>query len=117
MVGGDGLARPWRQGGPMAGATARTSRWWVFRPPDSAGAIYGTIATMAVIAGAARGSSHGRVLALAVGTVFVFWLAHVYAHALAHHLRGARRLDWPAVTAAMAEERTMLEAPAVMFLL
>ena len=65
----------------MAEATARTSRWWVFRPPDSAGGIYGTIATMAVIAGAARGSSHGRVLALAVGTVAVFWLAHVYAHA------------------------------------
>jgi hypothetical protein len=106
-----------KQGAPMARATARISRWRAFRPPDSAGAIYGTIATMAVIAGAARGSSHGRVLALAVGTVAVFWLAHVYAHALAHHLRGARRLDWPAITAAMAEERTMLEAPAVMFLL
>jgi hypothetical protein len=60
----------------------------VFRLPDSAGAIYGTIATMAVIAGAARGSSHGRVLALAVGSVAVFWLVHVYAYALAHHLRG-----------------------------
>jgi hypothetical protein len=101
----------------MARATARTSRWWSFRPPDSAGAIYGTIAAMAVITGAARSPSHGRILALAVGTVFVFWLAHVYAHALAHHLRGARRLDWPVVTAAMAEQRPMLEAPAVLFLL
>jgi hypothetical protein len=101
----------------MARATARTSGWWVFRPPDSAGAIYGTIAAMAVIAGAARSPSHGRVLALAVGTVFVFWLAHVYARALAHHLRGARWPDWPAVTAAMAEQRPMLEAPALLFLL
>jgi hypothetical protein len=101
----------------MARVTTRTSRWRAFRPPDSAGAIYGTIAAMAVIAGAARGSSHGRVLALAVGTVFVFWLAHVYAHALAHHLRGARRLEWPVVTAAMAEERTMLAAPALLFVL
>jgi hypothetical protein len=101
----------------MARATARRAGWRAFRAPDSAGAIYGTIAAMAVVAGAARGSSHGRVLALAVATVFVFWLAHVYAHALAHHLRGARRLDWPAVTAAMAEERTMLEAPAPLFLL
>jgi hypothetical protein len=99
----------------MARAPARTFRWGPFRPPDSAGAIYGTIAAMAVIAGAARQPSHGRVLALAVGTVFVFWLAHVYAHALAHHLRGARRLDWSAITAAMSEQRTMLEGPAVLF--
>jgi hypothetical protein len=101
----------------MAESTARSSRWGAFRPPDTAGAIYGTIAAMAVIAGAARSPSHGRVLALAVGTVFVLWLAHVYAHALAHHLRGARRVDWPAVTSAMAEERTMLEAPTLLFLL
>jgi len=80
-LGLEGTAGGQLEGAPMAEATARTSRWWVFRPPDSAGGIYGTIATMAVIAGAARGSSHGRVLALAVGTVAVFWLAHVYAPA------------------------------------
>ena len=93
----------------MARATQRTSRWWALRPPGSAGAIYGTIAAMAVIAGAAREPSHGRVLALAAGTVCVFWLAHVYARALAHHLRGARGVGWPVVTAAMAEQRPMLE--------
>ena len=71
---------------------------------------------MAVIAGAARHPSHGRVLALTVATLAVFWLAHVYAHALAHHLRGAKRLDWTVIRAAMAEERTMLEAPALLFL-
>ena len=101
----------------MAEATARDSRWRAFRAPDTAGAIYGTIAAMAVIAGAARDPSHGRVLALTVATLVVFWLAHVYAHALAHHLRGAKRLDWPVITAAMAEERTMLEAPALLLLL
>jgi hypothetical protein len=101
----------------MAETTARASRWRAFRAPDTAGAIYGTIAAMAVIAGAARHPSHGRVLALAVATLAVFWLAHVYAHALAHHLRGAKRLDWPAIRAAMAEERTMLEAPALLLLL
>ena len=67
--------------------------------------------------GTAHSLSHGRALALTVGTVFVFWLAYVYAHALAHHLRGARRLDWPAVTAAMAEQRAMLEASALLFVL
>jgi hypothetical protein len=101
----------------MAEATARHSRWRAFGAPDTAGAIYGTIAAMAVIAGAARDPSHGRVLALTFATLGVFWLAHVYAHALAHHLRGARRLEWPVVTAAMVEERTMLEAPALLFLL
>jgi hypothetical protein len=36
----------------MSEATARPSRWRIFAP-DSARAIYGTIAAMAVIAGAA----------------------------------------------------------------
>ena len=72
---------------------------------------------MAVIAGAARHPSHGRVLALTVATLAVLWLAQVYAHALAPHLRGVKRLDWTVIRAAMAEERTMLEAPALLFLL
>ena len=88
----------------MAEATTRTSRWRLFRTPESAGAIYGTIAAMAVIAGTAKDAGHGKALALTIATLFVFWLAHVYAHALAHHLRGAKRLDWSAVKAAMAEE-------------
>jgi hypothetical protein len=58
----------------MAEATARDSRWRAFRAPDTAGAIYGTIAAMAVVAGAARHPSHGRVLALMVATLLVFWL-------------------------------------------
>jgi len=41
----------------------------------------------------------------------VFWLAHVYAHALAHHLRGAKRLDWSVVKAAMVEEWALLQGP------
>jgi hypothetical protein len=46
-----------------------------------------------------------------VATLFVFWLAHVYAQALSHHLRGAKRLDWSVVTRAMVEERPLLEGP------
>ena len=94
----------------MAEATARTSRWKVFAP-DTAGAIYGIIAAMAVIAGTASSPSHGKPLTLTVATLFVFWLAHVYAQALSHHLRGARRLEWSVVRAAMAEERPLLEGP------
>ena len=94
----------------MSEATARTSRWWAFAP-DTAGAIYGTIAAMAVIAGTAADPGHGKALSLTVATLFVFWLAHVYAQTLSHHLKGARRLEWPAVKAAMVEERPLLEGP------
>ena len=82
-------------------AGARPSRWRVFAP-GGAGAIYGTIATMAVIAGAAADPAHGRALGLTVATLLVFWLARVYAQSLAHHLQGKTRPGWAAVRAAMA---------------
>jgi hypothetical protein len=88
----------------------RPYRWRVFAP-DTAGAIYGTIVAMAVIAGMAAEPGHAKVLAVTVATLFVFWLAHVYAQTLSHHLRGAKRLEWPAVKAAMAEELPLLEGP------
>ena len=94
----------------MAEATRRPSRWRVFAP-DTAGAIYGTIAAMAVIAGAARDPAHGKALGLTVATLVVFWLAHVYAQTLSHHLRGERAPGWSAVAAAMDEERPLLEGP------
>jgi hypothetical protein len=95
---------------PHAEATAGTSPWWAFAP-DTAGAIYGTIAAMAVIAGTSADPSHAKPLGLTVATLFVFWLAHVYAQALSHHLRGAKRLEWPVVREAMIEERALLEGP------
>jgi hypothetical protein len=94
----------------MSEATARPSRWRVFAP-DTAGAIYGTIISMAVIAGTAADPGHGKPLWLTLATLAVFWLAHVYAQTLSHHLKGAKRLEWPAVKAAMVEERPLLEGP------
>jgi hypothetical protein len=94
----------------MSEATAQPSRWRVFAP-DTAGAIYGTIAAMAVIAGTASDPSHAKPLNLTLGTLGVFWLAHVYAQALSHHLKGARQLKWSAIARAMAEERPLLEGP------
>ena len=94
----------------MSEATTRPSRWRVF-VPETANAIYGTIAAMAVIAGTAADPGHGKALGLTVATLFIFWLAHVYAQTLSHHLRGARRLEWGAVKAAMAEEWPLLEGP------
>lgn len=84
---------------------------------DTAGAIYGTIVATAVIAGAARHRPPGPVLALTLATLVVFWLAHVYAAALSHQLRGATRLHWATLTGAMAEEQPMLAAPAPSLLL
>ena len=101
----------------MAEGRTRTGRWWLFRAPESAGAIYGTIAAMAVIAGTAKSSEHGEALGLTIATLLVFWLAHVYAHALAHHLQGARRLDWSVVRAAMAEEWSLLQGPVPLLVL
>jgi multisubunit Na+/H+ antiporter MnhG subunit len=101
----------------MAEARTRTARWWLFRTPESAGAIYGTIAAMAVIAGSAKSSEPGEALGLTIATLLVFWLAHVYAHALAHHLRGAKRLDWSAVKVAMAEEWSLLQGPVPLLVL
>ena len=95
----------------MTEATARSPRWRLFRRPDTAGAIYGTIAAMAVIAGTASSPAHGKTLYLTVATLFVFWVAHVYAQALSHHLRGATRLDWTIVRTAMAEEWPLVEGP------
>jgi hypothetical protein len=101
----------------MAEATTRTSRWWLFRTPESAGAIYGTIAAMAVIAGTAADPGHGTALGLTIATLLVFWVAHVYAHALAHHLRGASGLDWSVVRAAMVEEWSLLQGPVPLLVL
>jgi hypothetical protein len=84
---------------------------------DASGAIYGTIASTAVIGATARHQPPGRILALTVATIAIFWLAHVYAEALSHHLQGATRPRWDIVAAAMAEERPMLEAPALSLLL
>ena len=83
-------------------------------PSDSAGAIYGTIAAMAVIASGAQDADIGRLLVVTVGTLCVFWLAHVYADALSHHLRGAHHLDVAAIRGAMVREWPLISGPVPM---
>src|SRR4029450_8592044 len=100
----------------MAEGGRRPSRWRMFAP-DTAGAIYGTIAAMAVIAGTARDPARAEALWLTVAPLFVFWLAHVYAQPLSHHLRGERRPGWGAVLTAMDEERPLLEGPVPLLVL
>jgi hypothetical protein len=50
------------------------------------GLIYGTIIVLAVVVSGAKAYPHdpAKIAALAAVTSVVFWLAHVYAHSLAH---------------------------------
>ena len=59
-----------------------------------AGTVYGTIVVMSVVAaGAELGRTDpARLAGLAASTAIVFWLAHVYAHALETSVRSQRRL-------------------------
>ena len=78
------------------------------------GFIYGTIVTLSVVVAGAKAypDGPGHVAALAAVTCFVFWIAHVYAHALGHsaavgeHLSLAElgrigRREWSIVEAAV----------------
>jgi hypothetical protein len=88
-------------------------RRWLFAEGDNlAGGIYGTILVTSVIAAADASSAIWRSLGIVEVTVIVFWLAHVYAHALAWSLdsnekfsrRGLRPIavkEWPLLQAAI----------------
>ncbi|HMU25867.1 MAG TPA: hypothetical protein PKA56_04835 [Solirubrobacterales bacterium] len=85
-----------------------------------AGAIYGTIVSMAVIATSAKDPSLGPVLIAfwAAVTALIFWLAHVYADIVAEGYarfrdagqvaRHALRREWPLVQGAMIPSVAML---------
>jgi hypothetical protein len=88
-----------------------------------AGAIYGTILSMAVISTASSDPSLGAVAiaAWAVATAFVFFLAHVYASIVARGfarpanalnlLREESRYEWPMVQGAVLPAAVMMLAP------
>ena len=60
------------------------------RGDNLAGGIYGTILVTSVIAAADGSTEIWRSLGIVEVTVIVFWLAHVYAHALAWRARQQR---------------------------
>lgn len=100
-----------------------------FRPvasevkPNYAGAIYGTIVSMTVIATASKDNDLGPVIIAvwAAITGLVFWLVHVYADIVAagystprealSHARSALRSEWPIVQGAMVPAVAMLAGP------
>lgn len=88
-----------------------------------AGAIYGTILSMAVIAGLSVDAEiRPAVIAIWAGvTALVFWIAHVYSHYVTSdrvytagsmsYLREAMRYDWPLVQGALIPAAALLLAP------
>ena len=78
---------------------------------DYTSAVYGAILAATVIVSSGDLRSPAALALLLFVSGVVFWLAHVYAQTLSHHLKGAKRLEWPAVKAAMVEERPLLEGP------
>ena len=78
-----------------------------------AGAIYGTLLVMSVITvkSVAAEPDAVAVLIAAVVTSFVFWVAHVYADALAAHVQlGVRRLQWSRLQVIAREEWPMVQS-------
>jgi hypothetical protein len=95
-------------------------RTWLFDRGDNlAGGIYGTILVTSVVAAADASQAIWRSLGIVEVTVLVFWLAHVYAHALAWRLdsdqpfsgRGLRQIalaEWPLLQAAIVPSIALL---------
>lgn len=88
-----------------------------------AGAIYGTILSMAVISTASKNPTLGpiKIAAWAAATALVFWIAHAYATFVAagfarpseatQALRQAMRREWPLVQGSLIPAAAMLLAP------
>src|SRR4051812_12902958 len=76
------------------------------------GFIYGTIVVLSVIVAGAKSypDAAGSIAVLAVVTVAVFWLAHVYAHALGQSIAHDRHLELVEVRRIARHEASMLEA-------
>jgi hypothetical protein len=89
------------------------------RGDNLAGGIYGTILVTSVVAAADGSVEIWRSLGIVEVTVIVFWLAHVYAHALAWRLdsneafsrASLRRIaggEWPLLQAAIVPSLALL---------
>ncbi len=77
-----------------------------------AGLVYGTIVVMGVIAASSEGleSDPARIAALVMATSVVFWLAHVYAHALELSVSSGERLTGAGIKEVAVHEASILSA-------
>jgi hypothetical protein len=76
------------------------------------GFIYGTIVILAVLVGGAKAYPHnaGKIAALVVITCVVFWLAHVYSHAVALVLAREQHITLAEVGHIARREGSLVEA-------
>lgn len=79
-----------------------------------AGFIYGTIVALSVLVAGGRAfpDSPGRVAVLVTGTCATFWLAHVYAHGLAHSVSHREHLSLGELGRIARREGSIVEAAA-----
>ncbi|MET1082751.1 MAG: hypothetical protein ABWY12_06820 [Burkholderiales bacterium] len=78
------------------------------------GFIYGTIVVLSVLVVGARAYPDDplRILLLAAITSMVFWIAHVYAHALSHSVTRGEKLSAGVVRRIALHESSVVEAAA-----
>jgi hypothetical protein len=85
------------------------------------GFIYGTIVVLSVLVAGARAypTDAARIAELAVATSFVFWISHVYAHAIAHSVGHDEHLALAELRRLARREASIMEAalPPVLALL
>ncbi len=76
------------------------------------GFIYGTIVVLSVVVAGAKAfpNGMGHIAALVLVTAGVFWLAHVYAHALGQSAQTGEHLTFDAVTHIAWREASLLGA-------
>ena len=76
------------------------------------GFIYGTIIVLSVVVAGSKAYPHepGHVAVLALVTAFVFWIAHVYAHALGHSVAHDERISLDELKYIARREASMIEA-------
>jgi hypothetical protein len=76
------------------------------------GFIYGTILALAVLVGAAKAypDNPWKIVVLLAVTAIVFWLAHVYAHSVAHVFSEDRHLSFGELRGIARHEASIIEA-------
>ena len=79
------------------------------------GYIYGTIVVLSTTIAASRAYQHslGHVAALVLITSVVFWLAHVYAHAIARSVASDQHLSRATLAEIAHRESSIIEAAAI----
>ena len=76
---------------------------------DPDGLIYGMIvATVVIVAQSRYDVSFRRVFVTTAATAVVYWLAHVYCHLLAHHIREGGGRPWGDLVTTLRQESTVL---------